>query len=95
MRPENKRMQAFLRANGIEAVPKYIATGSCKRTWRIYGKTGHGQSYENYQRMTGELVQKLNDLGFTNMWGEPIGQYEGNGGLFHVFVRGHNEFLVD
>lgn len=90
MRPENKRMQQFLRANGIDAVPKWISTGSLKRCWRLYGKNGDG--WEGYQKWTPELIEKLTALGFRGLHG-PLGQFDGNGGIFSVFVRGHEELL--
>jgi hypothetical protein len=81
-------MQEFLRENGIEAIPKYIATGSLKRSWRLYGKDADG----HFQKWTPELAKMLNSLGFRGL-NEPLDIYDGNGGLFSVFVRGHNEFL--
>ncbi len=90
MRPENKRMQEYLKANGIEAIPKYIATGSLKHSWRLYGTGGDG--WEGYQKWTPELVEKLTALGFRGLH-NPLGKFDGNGGLFSVCVRGHYEFL--
>jgi len=84
MRPENKRMQEYLRQNGIEATPKYIATGSLKQTWRMY---------DLKQNWTLELANKLNNLGFAGIDDKLLGKYSGNGGLFSVFVRGHSELL--
>jgi len=84
MRPENKRMQVFLKQNGIKAIPKYIATGSLTRTWRLYNLK---------QLWSVELANKLNALGFVDLDGKPLAQYSGNGGLFSVFVRGHFELL--
>ncbi len=92
MRPENKRMQAFLKANGINAIPKYISTGSLKHSWRLYGPNGDG--WHNYQKWTPELVEKLTALGFTGLH-EPLGKFSGNGGIFSVFVKGHYEFLEE
>jgi len=94
MLTENKKMQEFLRVNGIDAIPKYIKTGSLKRSWRLYGKTGTktGDIMQDYQRWTPELCEKLTDLGFTGFHGA-LGKFSGNGGLFSVFVRGHFEFL--
>lgn len=40
-----------------------------------------------------ELHNKLNQLGFTSFDGRPLDKFSGNGGVFSVFVRGHNEFL--
>jgi len=97
MRPENQKMQKFLKENGIDAVPKYIKDGSLKGTWRIYGLTGEKtpQGYPVHQKWWGnkELQQKFTDLGFTDWQGKPVSDSTGNGGDFSVFVRGHNEFL--
>jgi hypothetical protein len=91
MRPENKRMQAYLKENGIDAVPWYIEKGSMKRCWRLYGK--HSKGWQNMDKWTPELAEKLNGLGFRDYAGEPLGLYSGNGGMFMTFVRGHYEFL--
>ena len=85
MRPENKRMKEFLMANGFaRVIPKYIATGSLKRCWRLYDK---------YQKWSLDIAKRLNDLGFMNFAGKPLDIYDGNGGMFSVFVRGHYELL--
>lgn len=84
MRDENARMQAFLAKHGIHARVKYIATGSLKGCWRLYDPT---------TRWTPELAQRLTDLGFADFDGRPLHKYSGNGGVFSVFVRGHNEML--
>jgi hypothetical protein len=84
MRPENKRMQEFLRRAGINCTPKYLATGSLKHTWRLYGKA---------QWWTGELCNALTELGFLDYNNQPLHQFSGNGGVFSVFVRGHYELL--
>jgi len=89
MREENRRMKAFLKANGIDAEPKFIYTGSLKGTWRLYGKNGPS----GYQQWTPELSEKLNALNFWNAHGKPLGRFDGNGGVFSVFVRGHKEFI--
>jgi len=86
MRPENKRMQKFLEDHGIKATPKYLATGSTKGCWRLYD---YGQKW------TEELMNALNELGFVSFDGKPLNKYSGNGGMFQVFVRGHNELLKD
>ncbi len=83
-RPENQRMQAFLASYGIECVPKYIRNGSLKGSWRLYNLE---------MRWTGELADRLNSLGFSDLWGKPLDYLSGNAGLFSVFVRGHNELL--
>ena len=84
MRPENKRMQDFLRLHGIEARVKYMSKGSIRGCWRLY----HPQS-----RWTQEIEGTLTSLGFVNLHGQPLGPYSGNGGMFSVLVRGHNELL--
>jgi len=98
MRPENKRMQEFLRASGINAVPKYIFKGSLRGSWRLYGienkKDVGGYGLNKYQKWTLELAEKLTALGFRGLHG-PLGIYDGNGGVFSVFVRGHNNFLTN
>ena len=94
MRVENKRMQEFLRANGIDAVPKYIAHGSLAPSWRLYGENGSKQDgFARYQKWTMELADRLTALGFRGLHG-PLGKFDGNGGVFSVFVRGHYEFLT-
>lgn len=96
MRIENKRMQEFLKGHGISAVPKYIKNGSLGGTWRLYGiedkKAIGGYGLNKYQKWTPELAAKLTLLGFRGLHGQ-LGLYDGNGGVFSVFVRGHNEFL--
>jgi hypothetical protein len=83
MRPENMRMKEFLKQHGIEAQPKYIFHGSLHHSWRLY----------NHDiKWSAQLQRKLTDLGFTGLHG-PLTQYSGNGGVFSVFVRGHNELL--
>lgn len=93
MRPENKRMQDFLKVNGIDAVPWYIFKGSMKGCWRIYGKHGKGFSSDIMDKWTPELAEKLNGIGFRGFDGRPLGQFSGNGGMFMTFVRGHYELL--
>ena len=85
MRPENKRMTAFLKTNGIEARPKWLRAGSLKQTWRLHNSE---------TPWTLDLAAKLNSLGFTDYDGRPLGQFSGNGGYFSVFVRGHEELLT-
>ena len=85
MKPENKRMKEFLMANGFaRVIPKYLASGSLKRCWRLYDK---------YQKWSLDIAKRLNDLGFMNFTGKPLDIYDGNGGMFSVFVRGHYELL--
>ncbi len=95
MRPENKRMTEFLKANGIEARVKYIFTGSLKHTWNIYNPN---------IPWTVELAEKLESLGFGGLHGPKFHRYmiegkevsfEGNGGVLSICARGHNEFLEE
>lgn len=99
MRPENQRMQAFLKANGIEAMPKYIKDGSCKHSWRLYGVTGERDANGRpvYQRWWDNqpLIDKMNALGFVSLFNEKLDKIHGNGGMFSVLVRGHFELLQD
>lgn len=80
MRTENAIMQKFLSDNGIKAKAKYIADGSLKNSWRLYNPLTDW--YNNP-----ELWAKLTSLGFTTFRGEPLGKFEGNGGVFSVFLR--------
>ena len=79
-------MQEFLDANGIVAAVKYIPDGSLRGTWRL--------SNSDLQ-WTEELAAKLTALGFLGWDGEQLGKFAGNGGVFSVFVRGHNELLQE
>ncbi len=78
MLEHNKQMQDFLKANGIEAIPKCIPDGSLKRTWRLYNKK---------MKWSEELASQLNNLGFVDYAGKPLRRFSGNGGMFSVFVR--------
>ena len=84
MRPENKRMQEYLKREGITCIPKYIPDGSLKHTWRLYNLN---------QSWSMDLADKLMALGFKGFDNLPLGPYSGNGGIFCVFVRGHYELL--
>ena len=83
MKTENKRMQEFLLSHGVKARVKYIPDGSLKHTWRLYNPQ---------QKWDSSLCEKLTSLGFTGLRG-PLDEYDGNGGVFSVFVRGHYELL--
>lgn len=83
MRKENKLMIKHLKANGIKASVKYIATGSLKGSWRLYDSETHW--YNN-----AELQNKMKHLGFTDYDGSELNNLSGNGGAFSVFVR-HTE----
>ena len=77
-------MREFLLENGIDAMPKYIASGSLRGTWRLYAKA-KGQFvkwWENY-----ELMGKLHKLGFRDYDGKPFTDFSGNGGDFQVFAK--------
>jgi len=82
MRPENKRMKQFLSEKDITADVKWIATGSLKRNWRLYNPD---------QKWTPELTKKLTELGFVGFDNKPLHKFSGNGGMFSVFVKGHEE----
>ena len=84
MRPENKRMQEFLRKNGVEAKVKYIQDGSLKKTWRLFNRS---QLWSDWH------IKKLTELGFTDNSNKPFTEFSGNGGMFSVFARGHYELL--
>jgi hypothetical protein len=86
MRDENARMQQFLRQHGIDARVKYTPVGSMKKTWRLFNAN---------TKWTQELADKLNKLGFVDYNNKPLDEFSGNGGVFSVSVRGHNEFLED
>ncbi len=79
-------MQQFLHDNGIEAVPKRIYDGSLKNTWRLYNPG---------VRWSVELANQLTALGFASYNGRPLDGFDGNGGMFSVFVRGHEELLQE
>lgn len=85
-RPENARMQAFLKANGIDATPRYLWEGSMRGCWQVYNPA---------IPWTDELREKLTALGFLDFDNQPLGQFSGNGGVFSVALRGHNELLND
>lgn len=93
MKVENQNMKAFLKLHGIDAMPKYIPDGSIKGSWRLYGLLGKtpdgGPIWQPWWDNT-ELHAKLNGLGFTNLWGEPLSRADGNGGVFSIFVRGND-----
>jgi len=84
LRPENKRMRNWLKRKGIDASVKYLWKGSMRGTWRLYNPK---------EKWTQELADKLSRLGFRGFDGKPLHQFSGNGGMFSVFVRGHDELL--
>lgn len=83
-RDENARMRQWLDRQGVDARVKYIWTGSLKGRWRLFNPN---------VRWTQELADKLNGLGFRDFDGKPLHGFSGNGGVFSVFVRGHEEML--
>jgi len=95
LRAENQRMKKFLAEHGINAVPQYIHTGSLKGCWRLYGLEQDGYGHWIHQKWFGnyELQDKLKNLGFTDFDRTPLNDFSGNGGVFSVFVRGHDELL--
>lgn len=86
LRPENKRMREFLLSHGIDAMPMWIKDGSLKNTWRLYNRG---------IKWSLELAQKLNSLGFSASRREPFGLFDGNGGVFSVFARGHENLAKE
>ena len=87
MRPENRRMLRFLcdHGAGVSKV-KYIAVGSLKGCWSI-GEPG--------LCWTEARAEVFNRLGFTGFDGRPLDKFSGNGGLFSIFIRGHDELLLE
>lgn len=96
MTTANKNMKLWLAANGIFCTPKYIATGSMKRTWRL-------DDYKlNKAKPDGigwwgnkDLQKKLTDLGFVDYDGDVLDDYSGNGGDFSVFVKLTDKFMEE
>ena len=90
MRVENTKMQNFLKNNGIKATPKFIWKGSVKGCWRLYyyEKVNGNNIYTDWYNNP-RLWEKLNNLGFTDIWGKPLNKHSGNGGVFSIFTR-HN-----
>lgn len=87
MLEHNKKMQAFLKGNGINAIPWRIDKGSMKGCWRIYSKKGKG--FEHMEPWTTDTAAKMTALGFKDFDWQPLGQFSGNGGMFQVFARTH------
>lgn len=84
-RPEHARMQAWLKEHGIEASVKYFRDGSMRGCWSFYNGAVNWSL---------ELAEKLNGLGFLDYDHKPLGTFSGNGGVFSVFVTGHDEILT-
>ena len=85
MLDRNKTMQKYLKSHGINAIPKYIDSGSLRGSWRLVGRNGDG--WHGYQRWTYKLISKLTIAGFCGLDGKPLDIYSGNGGVFSVFAR--------
>ena len=79
MRSENQKMKQYLKENGIDAIPQYIAQGLLKGTWRIY--TPNLIWWGNFQ-----LQEKLTQLGFKSLDGKTLTQYCALGDTFSAFV---------
>lgn len=80
MTEQNKIMKEYLKDNGIDAMPKYIKTGSMAGLWRLYNTKTDWHDNK-------ELWEKLERIGFLNFYGKPFTKYDGNGGEFHLFAR--------
>ena len=93
MRNENKRMSGFLAGNGLPGVTaKRIRDGSLRDTWRLTIRSNEpGKLFEMW---TVQDAATLNLLGFRWIDGSPLTWHSGNGGLWQVFVRGHDEMAV-
>lgn len=90
MRVENIKMKNFLQEHDIKATPKYIRTGSLKGCWRLC---------DLKQKWTENLMVKLIELGFTNIDGDSLNNFSGNGGFFSISVKsaidcsGHSQLV--
>lgn len=94
MRPENKNMVEFLKANGIKADVKYIWDGSLKQTWRLTMRKAPGFKVsfeEKWGQFTLDIRKKLAELGFRDDDGKPIDSDPFYGSTTCLFVRGHYE----
>ena len=80
MTDENNRMKNWLKANGIEATPKYIKDGSMRGCWRLYNNKIAWWDNE-------PLWNKLMSLGFVDFDGDKLDKFSGNGGTFSIFPR--------
>lgn len=86
LRPENRRMMAFLTAAGYKGIrAMFIRKGSMRGVWRLYLPNVNWSMDE---------ARKLAALGFRDFDDKPLHCHAGNGGAFQVFVLGHNEFLT-
>ena len=90
MRTENKRMKDYLEQNGIKAMPKYLWSGSLRGCWRLANTKTNWWGND-------ELISQLHSLGFIDYNDEPLSNYSGNGGVFHIFARNPqlNSFLQE
>lgn len=78
----NKKMQELLKKYGIDCMPKYLPDGSLKHSWRLYNRE---------LKWTDQLRESFSLLGFKSYDGDPLNQYSGNGGMFHIFARAPEE----
>ena len=77
-------MQDLLLHCGIKAKAKYIHTGSMKGSWYVHNMK---------LPVTGELFNRLNDLGFRDFWGNKITSCNCPNYL-SVHLKGFDELLV-
>ena len=89
----NKAMQAFLRPYFPRVVVKYMEKGSLRGSYRLYSRPRGGE-FADYDKWTPEVYERLNSLGFRNLWGSPLDRFDGNGGLFSVNVRKPKSLMV-
>lgn len=76
MRPENKRLKAYLQEHGIDCTPCFLWQGSMRGSWRLKGKGA----------WTLAMARRLTALGFVDNDGQPLGRFSGNGGAFQVVI---------
>ena len=100
MRTENKAMQVFLAKEGLlhGITAKYIREGSLRGTWRLCARTPAriaGRTGRLFETWTEQDASTLNRLGFSGFDGRPLHRFSGNGGgMWQVFVRGHNDLAT-
>lgn len=85
MRPENQKMKDYLNKNGIDAIPKFLWTGSLKGAWRIYNQ--NVKWFENYELMDKLTREELAGLKFRLI--QTAGDKVGNNAL-HVVTDNSN-----
>ena len=75
--------------NGVTV--KYIIRGSLAGCWRLCMRSNEpGRLFESWKEQDASTLNRLGFLGFD---GKPLDKFSGNGGMWHVFVRGHYEIL--